>query len=83
MARLLYGCTAADYTTTGSGQIIPSATVTVWDSEVAGAQITDLLDSDSQATTAPASNAYGQVRFYAPDGENRALWAQTPPDPTT
>ena len=51
MARLLYGCTAADYTTTGSGQIIPSATVTVWDSEVAGAQITDLLDSDSQATT--------------------------------
>lgn len=76
MARYLYGGTAADVTTTQAGQLVTGATLTVWDSQTGGTQITDLQDATGAAATVVTSDAYGRVLFYAPDGENRALWLQ-------
>ena len=76
MARYLYGGTAADVTTTQAGQLVTGATLTVWDSQSGGTQITDLQDATGAASTVVTSDAYGRVLFYGPDGENRALWLQ-------
>ena len=76
MARYLYGGTAADVTTTRAGQLVTGATLTVWDSQTGGTQITDLQDATGAAATVVTSDAYGRVLFYGPDGENRALWLQ-------
>lgn len=76
MARYLYGGTAADVTTTQAGQLVTGATLTVWDSQTGGTQITDLQDATGAAATVVTSDAYGRVLFYGPDGENRALWLQ-------
>lgn len=74
MARLLYGCTAADYTTTSGGRVVPNAELTVWDAIEGGTQITDLTDYDGNAVATVISEGTGYVRFYGPDGENDNLW---------
>jgi hypothetical protein len=76
VARYLYGGTAADVTTTQAGQLVTGAVLTAWDAQTGGSQITDLQDSTGAASTVVTSDAYGRVLFYAPDGENRALWLQ-------
>jgi len=74
MARLLYGCTAADYTITSGGRVIPNTELTVWDAIEGGTQITDLTDYDGNAVGTVTSEGTGFVRFYGPDGENDNLW---------
>jgi len=74
MARLLYGCTAADYTITSGGRVIPNTELTVWDAIEGGTQITDLTDYDGNAVGTVTSEGTGFVRFYGPDGETDNLW---------
>lgn len=77
MARYLYGGTAADVTTTQAGQLVTGATLTVWDSQTGGTQITDLQDATGAAATVVTSDAYGRVLFYGPDNDTRSFWLES------
>ena len=77
MARYLYGGTAADVTTTRSGQLVTGATLTVWDSQSGGTQITDLQDASGAATTVVKSDDYGRILFYGPDADTRSFWLES------
>ena len=77
MARYLYGGTAADVTTTQAGQLVTGATLTVWDSQSGGTQITDLQDASGAATTVVKSDDYGRILFYGPDADTRSFWLES------
>ena len=77
MARYLYGGTAADVTTTQAGRLVTGATLTVWDSQSGGTQITDLQDATGAATTVVKSDAYGRILFYGPDADTRSFWLES------
>ena len=77
MARYLYGGTAADVTTTQAGRLVTGATLTVWDSQSGGTQITDLQDATGTAATVVTSDAYGRVLFYGPDNDTRSFWLES------
>ena len=77
MARYLYGGTAADVTTTQAGQLVTGATLTVWDSQSGGTQITDLQDATGAATTVVKSDDYGRILFYGPDADTRSFWLES------
>lgn len=77
MARATFGGTADDfvYTATSGGIVrLTPATLTVWDAETGGTQITDLL-LDGNPATYIAVGADGMVPdFQGPDGVYE-LWA--------
>lgn len=74
MARMLYGGSPADFTTDGTGRIVPNAALTVWTARTGGTEVTDLLDIDSQAIDKLRSGDDGSVLFYGPNNTDTTLW---------
>jgi hypothetical protein len=75
--RYLYGATAADWTSTRTGEFVPNITLSCWDAQTGGNQITDLINYQGSPSTLVLSDDDGLVRFYGPDNEQRVLWLDT------
>ena len=74
MAYRQYGASAADYFVNAAGAPVPNATATVWTLEVAGTQVTDLLNAAGAGAILITGDSTGGFRFSAQDTLTPPLW---------
>lgn len=76
MSRFQFGGGTADYVADSNGRPRSGVTVTFYDAETGGSQLSDLLDADGAAVGSVTSGAGGRIpRFSGPDGVTE-LWAE-------
>jgi hypothetical protein len=70
--------TAGGETTSLEGGVVAISfvpeTLTVWEVEVGGTRVTDLLDITSEAKTVVLPDENGRIRFFGEDGYDGTYW---------
>jgi len=80
----LYGGGTSDYAVTPSGRILPGQGYTVWTSEVAGTQVTGVMNWAGAAypSNVVVADAQGRVKFQTPGSDIVPVWLQAVGDPS-